>query len=174
MWAYYNNADEVELYVNGVSQGVSSKTADRLHAFWRVTYQPGEVKAVSRKDGKVVAEQTIKTAGQPAVIRLTPDRSEINADGTDLSYVAAEVLDKDGNLCPWAEDEITFSVSGAGRNVGVDNGSPISLERFKADHRKAFYGKAMLIVQSDGTKGNISVKATSGTLKAGEAKITTH
>jgi beta-galactosidase len=174
MWAYYNNADEVELYVNGVSQGVSSKTADRLHAFWRVTYQPGEVKAVSRKDGKVVAEQTIKTAGQPAVIRLTPDRSEINADGTDLSYVAAEVLDKDGNLCPWVEDEITFSVSGAGRNVGVDNGSPISLERFKADHRKAFYGKAMLIVQSDGTKGDISVKATSGTLKAGEAKITTH
>ena len=119
-----------------------------------------------------MARQTIRTAGAPAQIRLTPDRNIIKKDGYDLSYVLVEVLDKDGNLCPWADNEITFNVSGAGKNVGVDNGSPISMERFKADHRKAFYGKAMLIVQSDGTAGNINVKATSPKLKAAETNIT--
>lgn len=75
-----------------------------------------------------------------------------------------EILDKDGNLCPWAENEVTFEVTGAGRNEGVDNGSPISLERFKSDKRKAFYGKAMLIVRNDGTQGPITVRATSPNL----------
>jgi beta-galactosidase len=139
-----------------------------------VTYQPGEVKAVSRKNGFEVAEYTIRTAGEPAAIRLTPDRKRIAADGTDLSYVTVEVVDKDGNLCPWAENDITFSVTGAGRNVGVDNGSPTSLERFKSDNRKAFYGKALLIVQSDGEKGSIAVRATSPDLKPAEVNITTN
>jgi beta-galactosidase len=174
LWAYYNNADEVELFVNGESQGTSCKNDSCLHAFWRVTYQPGEVKAVSRKDGKVVAEQTIRTAGEPAAIRLTADRKEIAADGTDLSYITVEVVDADGNLCPWAENSVNFCVEGAGRNAGVDNGSPISLERFKADSRKAFYGKALLIVQSNGEKGDISVKATSPELKSDEIKLTTY
>jgi beta-galactosidase len=174
MWAYYNNADEVELFVNGVSQGISCKTDSCLHAFWRVTYQPGMVRAVSRKDGHIVAEQVIRTADEPAAIRLVPDRREIAADGTDLSYVTVEVVDKRGNLCPWAENEITFDVSGAGRNVGVDNGSPISLERFKSDSRKAFYGKAMLIVQSNGEKGEITVTASSPKLRQAKVKITTN
>jgi beta-galactosidase len=84
------------------------------------------------------------------------------------------VVDADGNLCPWAENSVNFSVEGAGRNAGVDNGSPISLERFKADSRKAFYGKALLIVQSNGEKGDISVKATSPELKSDEIKLTTY
>jgi beta-galactosidase len=174
LWAYYNNADEVELFVNGVSQGVKSKDDDHLHVWWRVTYQPGEVKAVSRKDGKVVAEQTIKTAGEPAAIRLTADRSEIKADGYDLSYITVEVVDKAGNLCPWADNNVKFEVSGAGVNVGVDNGSPISMERFKADNRNAFYGKALLIVQSDGTEGEIRVNATSNGLNADTLTIKTY
>ena len=111
-----------------------------------------------------MATDEIRTAGDPARIHLTPDRSSIKADGSDLSYVLVEILDKDGNLCPWAEDEVTFEVTGAGRNEGVDNGSPISLERFKSDKRKAFYGKAMLIVRNDGTQGPITVRATSPNL----------
>lgn len=174
MWAYYNNADEVELFLNGKSRGIKTMPADKYHVMWRLKFEPGELTAVSRKDGKEVARQTIRTAGAPAQIRLTPDRNIIKKDGYDLSYVLVEVLDKDGNLCPWADNEITFNVSGAGKNVGVDNGSPISMERFKADHRKAFYGKAMLIVQSDGTAGNINVKATSPKLKAAETTITAH
>ncbi|MDE6057258.1 MAG: glycoside hydrolase family 2, partial [Muribaculaceae bacterium] len=89
----------------------------------------------------------------------------------DLSYVAVEVIDKDGNLCPWADNEIFFSVEGSGVNAGVDNGSPISLEKFKADRRKAFYGKALVIVQSDGDEGEIRVKGASPGLKESTVTI---
>jgi beta-galactosidase len=164
LWAYYNNADEVELFVNGVSQGTRSKSGDDLHVMWRVKYQPGSIKAVSRRNGEVVTEQQICTAGAPAAIRLTSDRTEIAADGSDLAYITVEIVDKDGNLCPWAENNVQFEVTGAGRNVGVDNGSPISMERFKADNRNAFYGKALLIVQSNGEVGPITIKATSAGL----------
>ncbi len=159
--AYYNNADEVELFVNGKSQGVRSKGDGEYHVMWRVPFERGTIKAVSRKAGKTVAEQVIKTAGEPAQIRLTPDRATIAADGNDLSFVTVEILDSDGNLCPTAVNEVTFTVEGAGQNEGVDNGNPISLERFKADSRKAMAGKALLIVRNNGKKGDINVKAVS-------------
>lgn len=165
MWAYYNNADEVELFVNGISQGILTPEPGKYHASWRVVFEPGTVKAVSRKDGRVVATREIHTAGEPYALRLTPDRPLINADGDDLSYVLVEVIDRNGNLCPWAENEVTFDVTGSGRNEGVDNGSPISLERFKDSKRKAFYGKAMLIVRNDGTEGPATVTATSPGLR---------
>ena len=162
VWAYYNNADEVELLLNGRSLGTRSKGKDDFHVSWRVPFEPGTLTAISRRDGKEVARDERRTAGEPAAIRLTPDRSEIAADGTDLSYVTVEVVDADGNLCPWAENEITFSVDGSAFNAGVDNGSPISLERFKADKRKAFYGKALIILQNDhGAEGAATLKATS-------------
>lgn len=173
MWAYHNNADEVELFVNGESQGVRHPEPGKYHSSWRVTYHPGSVSVVSRKDGKEVARQEIKTAAAPAAIRLTPDRSVITADGKDLCYVTAEIVDKDGNLCPNADNEITFTVNGAGANVGVDNGSPTSLERFKADHRKAFYGKALLIVQNDGNTGDITIEATSPGLTEAKSIVKT-
>ena len=159
--AYYNNADEVELFVNGKSQGVRSKGDGEYHVMWRVPFEAGTIKAVSRKADKTVAEQVINTAGEPAQIRLTPDRATIAADGNDLSFVTVEILDSDGNLCPTAVNEVTFTVEGAGQNEGVDNGNPISLERFKADSRKAMAGKALLIVRNNGKKGDINVKAVS-------------
>ena len=171
LWAYYNNADEVELFVNGQSQGVRSKGKDEFHVSWRVTYQPGTVKAVSRRGGQVVAEQEIHTAGEPAQIRLTPDRASIHADGRDLSFVTVEILDKDGNLCPWAENDVTFDVQGAGFIAGVDNGSPISMERFKANHRKAFYGKCLVVIQNNGEDGSISLKATADGLQEASAAL---
>lgn len=160
VWAYYNNADEVELLVNGVSQGVSSKTADRLHAAWSVEFVPGTLTAISRRGGVEVARREVRTAGVPHHIRLTPDRSEITADGKDLCYLTAEIVDADGNLCPRATDVVTFDVGGMAVNEGVDNGSPISHEPFKADSRKAFYGKALLIARSDGRAGEITVTAS--------------
>lgn len=161
LWAYYNNADEVELFVNGESKGIRSKAPGEYHVSWRVKFEPGSVKAVSRKDGRIVAERQISTAGAPARIRLTPDRREIKADGSDLSYILVEVLDECGNLCPLADNQIDFEVKGAGTIAGVDNGSPISLERFKDSKRKAFNGKAMLIIRSNDTPGTIEVTATS-------------
>lgn len=161
LWAYYNNADEVELFVNGESRGVSRATPDTLHASWRVRFEPGTVVAVSRKDGRVVETRELSTPGAPAAVRLTADRTAIAADGSDLAYVTAEIVDAEGRLCPNADNLITFDVRGAGRNEGVDNGSPISLERFKSDSRRAFNGKALLIVRNDGQAGPIDISAYS-------------
>ena len=171
MWCYYNNADEVELYINGKSQGIRSKDAEHLHVVWNVTFEPGTVKVVARKDGVETASQEIHTAGEPAQIRLTPDRSTIKADGTDLSFVTVEILDKDGNLCPNSDNLVQFEISGNGFIAGVDNGSPISLERFKDNKRKAFYGKCLVVLQNNGKKGTIKLDAVSEGLKRAHIDI---
>jgi beta-galactosidase len=170
MWCYYNNADEVELFINGKSQGVRSKDAEHLHVVWNVTFEPGTVKVVARKNGVETASQEIHTAGEPAQIRLTPDRSTIKSNGTDLSFVTVEILDKDGNLCPNADNLVQFEIDGKGLIAGVDNGSPISLERFKDNKRKAFYGKCLVVLQNNGKKGKINLKAVSEGLK--DAQLT--
>ncbi len=171
LWCYYNNADEVELYINGVSQGIRRKDAQHLHVVWNVTFEPGTVKVVARKEGRETASQEIHTAGEPAQIRLTPDRRRINTDGTDLSFVTVEVLDKDGNLCPNAENLVQFSLKGAARIAGVDNGSPISLERFKDDKRKAYYGKCLVVLQNDGKRGKVTLTAESEGLKRAQVSV---
>ena len=166
MWCYYNGADEVELFVNGESQGVRKKAEHQsegwkpglcteYHVGWRVTFDPGEVKAVSRKNGKVVCEQVIKTAGAPDHIRLS-----IDYKGKETTFITAEVVDKDGNLCPWAEDQIYFIYEGEGKVIGTDNGCQTSMENFKAPQRKAFFGKCMVVVTGKG-----SITAKSATLK---------
>ena len=146
LWAYYNNADEVELFINGKSMGIRQKTdSHQYHVAWRVKFEPGEVKAVSRKNGKEVCTQTIKTAGQPDHIRLTTDYK-----GKNTTFVTVEVVDKDGNLCPWAENQIEFSTTGDAKILGTDNGCQTSMERFQAPRRKAFFGKCMVVVKGNG------------------------
>ncbi len=171
MWCYYSQGDEVELFINGRSQGVRSKTSDCLHAVWRVVFEPGTVKVVLRKAGQVVGEHEIATAGKPTRIRLTPDRSRLNADGYDLSFVTVEILDEDGNLCPHADNLVNFQVEGNATIVGVDNGSPISLERFKENKRKAFNGKCLVVLQNTGEAGKVRLKAVSEGLCEAETTI---
>lgn len=171
IWAYYNNADEAELFLNDVSQGIKQKENDVFHVSWSLVYQPGEVRVVTRKDGKEILSNEIRTAGEPYQIRLTPDRNKIDASGTDLSFITVEVLDKDGNLCPNADNLIHFDVSGNGQIVGVDNGNQVSLESFKAPHRKAFYGKCLVVVQGGKGKDVIQLNATSENLKSSSVAI---
>lgn len=171
MWCYYNNADEVELFINGRSQGVKAKKdSHEYHLMWRVKFEPGEVKAVARKDGKVVADKVIRTAGAPAALSLTADRTHFgkNPNGDNLAFITVEVVDKDGNLCPRAEDQIFFDVEG-GRIVGTDNGNPVSMERFKEPKRKAFNGKCLVVVATDG--GDVKLKARGYQLQGGEILI---
>ena len=171
LWCYYNNADEVELFINGRSQGVKSKAdSHQYHLMWHVKFEPGEVKAVARKDGKVIAEKTIRTAGAPAQLRLTSDRAHFgnNPNGDNLAFITVEVLDKDGNLCPRAEDQVFFEVEG-GRIVGVDNGNPISMDRFKDTKRKAFNGRCLVVVATDG--GDVTLKAKGYQLTSGSVEI---
>lgn len=149
LWCYYNQADEVELFINGKSQGVRKKSNEHeYHVAWHVTYEPGEVRVVARKNGKQVNEKTVRTAGAPHHIRLTPNRNVLKANGRSLSFVTVEVVDKEGNLCPWADQNIQFTLTGEGKIAGVDNGSPFSLERFQANSRHAFFGKCMVVVQA--------------------------
>ena len=171
MWCYYNQADEVELFVNGKSQGVKRKDLDNLHVAWRVKFEPGTVKVIARESGKVVAEKEICTAGKPAEIRLTPDRSILTADGKDLCFVTVEVLDEKGTLCPDADNLVNFTVQGNGFIAGVDNGNPVSMERFKDEKRKAFYGKCLVVIQNDGKPGKAKLTATSEGLRQAVLKI---
>ena len=160
LWCYYNQADEVELFINGTSQGVRRKAdSHQYHVMWRVTFQPGEAMVVARKDGREVRRQVLHTAGPAAKIRLNTDRVALDADGKSLAFVTVEVLDKDGNLCPYAENQIFFDVSGKARIEGVDNGCQTSLERFKADNRKAFGGKCLVVLRADKSPGNVTLTA---------------
>jgi beta-galactosidase len=173
LWAYYNQADEVELFINGVSKGVKRKSNDDLHVMWRVTFEPGTVRVVGRKNGKGILATEVKTAGVPAKIVLEADRSSISADGRDLSFITVKILDANGNVVPYADNKIDFKVSGPGLVAGVDNGDPTSHESFKGNSHKAFHGLALLVIQSKGTKGDVSITATSGGLKEAVIKVTT-
>jgi beta-galactosidase len=164
VWAYYNNADEVELYLNGKSLGIKKKIGDELHVMWRLKYEPGMLKAVSRKNGKTVLTKQVVTAGQPYQIKLIADRSKIKARGKDLSYITVSVVDKQGNPCPMADNLIKFEVSGAGELKGVDNGCQTNLEPFTAQQIKLFNGLALGIIQSSKRPGVIAVKVTSNNL----------
>lgn len=166
VWAYYNNADEVELFLNGRSLGVRSREPGQYHVCWRVKYEPGLIRAVARKDGKTVNEAERITAGSPSKLCVTADRTELRADGDDLSFLTVEILDKDGIPCPLADNRIEFTIEGPGFIAGVDNGCQTSMERFKASSRKAFYGKCLAVVQNSGDSGEIRVTATSEGLKA--------
>lgn len=212
MWCYYNQADEVELFINGKSQGIRKKKVhgegngaaanavsakaganaaadaanagdfDRsteYHVMWRVTFEPGEVKVVARKQGREISSQTIKTAGPPHHLVLkktyqntlasavqTPSgvpadlQSAVKKGSTSLpgdlqspssptTFVEVNVVDKDGNLCPNAENEIYFSSTA--EILGTDNGNQTSLERFTDPKRKAFFGKCIIVLRGHGT-----------------------
>jgi beta-galactosidase len=176
VWVY-SNADSVELFVNGTSQG--SKPVPHLgHVEWKVRYEPGSIEARGTKDGKVVLTEKRETTGEAVAIRLTADRTEINADGEDVAVITVEALDKDGRAVPTAQHPINFHVSGEGVLIGVGNGDPNCQESDKEPKRSLYNGLAMVIVQSTKQAGTITVKAAKeawegGSLKPAELTITT-
>lgn len=171
--AYYSQADQVELFLNGKSLGSKSKTGEEMHVKWRVPFSAGSLRAVSFKQGKEILTKDLHTAGKPAKIELSADRVSINADGKDLSFVTVKVLDNEGHVVPQADNLIQFAVSGEGYLNAVDNGSPTSHERFKANRRKAFNGLALAIIQSSGEVGEIGVVASSPGLQSAKIVLKT-
>jgi len=171
IWAYYNNADEVELFLNGKSLGVKKKTGDDLHVMWRIPFEAGTLKAVSRKNGKTVLTREIHTAGEPAKIELTADRKTIKANGKDLSFITVKILDKDGNVVPNADNLVNFKINGEAFIASVDNGDPVSHDPFKADYRKAFHGLALAIVQAKEKAGIVTFTATADGLQGAKVVI---
>jgi beta-galactosidase len=137
-----------------------------------VTYEPGLLKAVAYKDGTKIGQAVIRTAGDPAAIRLTPDRKDLRATGEDLCYILVEAVDDKGTLCPLAENLVRFKVKGPAEIAAVGNGNPLSLEPFQVDHRKLFYGKAMLILRTkDEQGGQVRVVAESDGLRGADVTL---
>ncbi|MFI3305510.1 MAG: DUF4982 domain-containing protein [Rikenellaceae bacterium] len=173
----YTNYNSAELFVNGVSQGVRTKDLsarlERYRLMWNdVTYEAGELRVVAYDDaGKAVAERSIKTAGEPYKIELTADRTQIAADGKDISFVTASVVDRDGNLCPTATNRLAAKVRGAGDFRAICNGDATSLELFHLPSMEAFSGKLVIMVESNGETGTINLSVSSKGLKSSTLSI---
>lgn len=189
----YTNCNSVELYLNGKSFGekrlefprqghsgawnkydkpeVHPTTAD-LHLEWDVPYEPGVLKAVGKKDGKVVCVEEVRTTGEPALLKLSIDKDTIDADAEDAADITAEVLDANGNVVPYADNLIKFSIEGEGKIIGVDNGNSLDHNPYKAEERNAFHGLCLAVIQSTFKEGKIKFTAKSNGLK--EASITVY
>jgi beta-galactosidase len=157
VWVY-SNLDEVELFVNGKSLG--SQQVPRLgHVEWKVKYEAGSIEARGVKGGKVVLTEKRETTGPAAAIRLTADRTEINADGEDIAILKVEALDKEGRAVPTASNFIGFKVTGDGALIGVGNGDPNCQQSDKEPKRSLFNGLAQVIVQASKKPGEIHLEA---------------
>ncbi|MEW2463890.1 glycoside hydrolase family 2 TIM barrel-domain containing protein [Streptomyces sp. NPDC046994] len=147
-------------------------SAGKLHLTWKVPYTPGELKAVGRRKGKVVATDVLRTAGAAHALRLTPDRSSLAADGRSLLFVTAEVVDAHGVVVPDAQHLMSFQVTG-GSLAGLDNGQEESAERYQASTRTAFHGKALAIVRSGTEEGRLKVTARADGLRTATTTVRT-
>ncbi|MHC1775461.1 MAG: glycoside hydrolase family 2 TIM barrel-domain containing protein [Lentimicrobium sp.] len=173
----YTNFSSAEMFVNGKSQGIQRKSADkklnRYRLMWNeVKFEPGTLKVVAFDDaGKPVAEKQVVTAGKPHHIRLEADRKTISANGEDMCYVTATIVDKNGNPCPTTGNRLNFEVKGAGSFRAACNGDATSLEVFHKPTMKAFSGSLVVLVQSTTQKGNIELTVSGEGLKTGKIII---
>ena len=170
----FSAADEAELFLNGKTQGRINKEASNYRFRWdNVKYEAGELHVVTYKGGKAWANDTVRTTSSPAQLRLRADRSQIEADSYDLSFLTLEVVDKDGEVVPDASNLVTFAVSsGEGEIVATDNGNPYDMVAFPSKQRKAFSGMALSIVRAKpGAKGAFTVTATAGGLVGANVTI---
>ncbi len=190
----YTNCDEAELFLNDRSLGRKVMGEDKTEIpaefiwwkktettwespyrlRWDVVYEPGELKVVAYKDGKIMAEKRQLTAGKPSQIALVPDKTIIEADGYDLSFITVRVEDENGNICPLADDLIQFKIEGPAEIAAVGNGNAATTEPFIADYRKAFNGLCLLIVKSKkGERGLVGIEATSKYLRTAQLELVT-
>lgn len=173
----YTSWPTAELFINGESQGKRTKDVttreNRYRLRWDdVVYEPGEVKVVAYDaDGRQVEEKTIRTAGKAVKLVLEADRTQISADGKDLSFITVKAVDKNGNFCPLADNRIEFEVEGAGSFRASCNGDATSMDEFHVPSMKLFSGMLVAIVQSGEEPGDIVFTAKSKGLKTASMTI---
>jgi len=182
----YTNCNEVELFLNGKSYGkkrlefprqgnagawnkyanpvVNPTTAD-LHLQWDIPYEPGIIKAVGMKNGKIVCVQELRTTDEPFALRLTADRDTISVTEGGVANIKVEVVDKNGYVVPTANNLIEYSINGVGKILGIENGNPTDHTSVKSLQRKAYNGLALLILQALKEEGIINLTAKSDGLK---------
>ncbi len=170
----YTSGDEAELFLNGKSLGRRKKQPLQYRLRWDdVKYDPGELKVVTWKNGKLWAEQTVCTAGPASQLILTPDRQEILGDGSDLSFVTVTIADANGLTVPRSAQRVHFEIEGPADIIAVDNGDPTSHESFQAMDRKAFNGLCMVIIRTRAAgEGMVTLHANSDGLKSAEVRLT--
>ena len=166
----FTNCESVELILNGRTIAEKPMVKD-AHLDFEVEYEKGEITAIGKIGGEKVCEMTRKTAKAPHKIVLEPDRCSIAKDNRDAVVIYAKIYDEDGNIVPYADNEVSFSVSGGAKIIGVGNGDPSSHEPDKAEKRRAFSGACMVIVQSDGGAEDVTVSATSNGLESDSVKL---
>jgi len=167
----YSNCDEVELFLNGKSLGTKSLPSDGAPRSWVVPFEPGSLKAVARKGTEIIATYELRTAGKPARIMLTADRSQIAPTWDDVSYITARIVDENGVLVPGANDLVVFEVAGPGVVAAVDSGNNTSHEPFQATSRKAYQGLCFALIKAKGSRGQITISAKASGLVSGSVTI---
>ena len=169
----YSACEEVELSLNGRSLGVKPAGREQRHiASFDVPYEAGVLRAVGYRAGQPAAEHQVETAGEPACIRLTPDHRVIRAEAGDLGFVSVEITDAQGRVHPAADDLIIFTLEGEGSLVAVGNSNPVSTESYVGDRRRAFRGRCLAVVTSDGKAGAVRLRAEAKGLEPAETIIT--
>lgn len=169
----FTSGDEAELFLNDISLGRKKKGPGEYRLRWdSVVYKPGVLRVMTYKNGAAWAADTVRTVGDAAKLLLTPDRSNIKADGKDLSFITVTVVDRNGDTVPMADNRISFEVSGPGEIVATDNGDPADLESFVSKERKAYSGLALVIVRAKpGMAGQIKITASAAGLTVAETVI---
>jgi beta-galactosidase len=168
----FTNCPTVELVLNDKSLGTKQlgDFPDKM-MIWKVPYQPGRIEARGIEKGRTVCSYELRTAGEAKQIHLVPDRTTIRADSRDLCHVEVKVTDSKGIIVPTADNLIHFTALGAGRIIGVDNGDLTSTEFYKANERKVFHGRGLVVLQSISTVGELILQAHGEGLAKAEVAI---
>ena len=159
--ACYANCPEVTLTSNGKIIGTKrrSEAVDGV-LNWLVPFEPGTLKAVGRADGQEVCEYVLQTAGAPRRIELLPDKTQLRADGKDLSQIEFRIVDENGVRVPNADAEVKFELTGPAKIIGIGNGELSNSENCQGDTHRAFQGRGLAILQITDISGNITLKAS--------------
>ena len=168
----YSRAEMVRLYLGEKMIGEKPTTsAEKFKANFSVLYAPGVLKAVAAQDGKPLAEAVLRTAGEPARVRLTADRVSLKADGQDLSFVTVEAVDTNGQAHPNAEHQVTFALKGPGTIAAVGSADMMSEDRYQGNQRRLFHGRALVVVRTSRTAGALTLTASAPGLKGDAVQI---
>jgi beta-galactosidase len=160
-----SNAPKIELYLNDKLIGthnIDHEHGTELVGAWKVTYEPGEIKAIAYDEtGKVIATDAKKSFGDAKKICLQPDKETLIANGTDLIFVEINMKDEKGNVVENAANRVTVQVTGAGRLLGLDNGDSTDYDQYKGKSRRLFSGKLMAIIGAGLNLGKIKMEVSS-------------
>jgi beta-galactosidase len=167
----FTNCNEVELFINGKSLGKKKSDPVNSCLWWYVPYETGEVKAVAKVSDNKTLTAMLKEVSEPIKIILTPDAPKLKANNQDIAIVEVQLRDKNNNRSLLANNLINFDISGEGKIIGVDNGDALSLENYKLPKRNVFFGRCIVVIQTTGKSGNISLTAKSEGLPDALAEI---